>query len=701
MKKRRKAARKPDALKLYREAVAQQAATAEILRVISSSPTDLQPVFDAILKSATRLCDAHLGMLNLREGSGARTVAQRGAKPSFSRWLAERGNFEPGNVLERMFARGRPTQVPDLKETHGYREGKPNTVNIVNLGGARTYLAVPLLKGGDVIGGISIYRPDVRPFTPKQIALVRTFADQAAIAIENVRLFNETKEALEHQKASADILKIVASSVNDVEPVFKAILDSMMQLFRGFDATVWMLEGDKVVPVARGGKTHFPIPQPPLPLSRNYAHGIAILERRALRIEDLATATGISEELRKNLISRARRAILMVPLIREGKAIGAISVSSNAPARFSDKQVALFGNFADQAVIAIENLRLFNETKEALEQQRASAEILRVIAGSPTDVQPVLDAMAESAARLCGAGDVIIRRVDGDMLRIAAHFGPVPVVIEAHPMTRTTVGGRAALERRTVHVEDIVSAASRAEYPEAPALQQAISYHAMLAVPLVRNDVAVGIILLRRLEARLFSNQQVALLESFADQAVIAIENARLFNETKEALERQTATAEILRVIAGSPSDVQPVFDTISRNALRLCGSLYAIVHRFDGELIHYASSHHVSPEQVEIMARGYPRPPDNSRAGGRAILSKSVVCIEDTLADPDYDSPATVSGGWRRILAVPMLLDGDPLGDIVVGWAEPGPISKVLDDDWIVPITLQRRRREINLPLR
>src|SRR5712692_10389628 len=214
------------ALKGYQEAVEQQAATAEILRVISRSPTDLRPVFNAILKSATRLCEAHLGILNLREGDRVRTVAQRGAKPAFAKSVFERGAFQPGSLLRRMFADGRPVHVPDIKQTPGYRARQPNAFNIVKLGGARTFLAVPLLKEGRVIGGITIYRPEVRPFTQKQIALVSTFADQAVIAIENVRLFSETKEALERQTATAEILKVISSSPTNVQPVFDAIAQS-------------------------------------------------------------------------------------------------------------------------------------------------------------------------------------------------------------------------------------------------------------------------------------------------------------------------------------------------------------------------------------------------------------------------------------------------------------------------------------------
>ena len=265
------------------------------------------------------------------------------------------------------------------------------------------------------------------------------------------------------------------------------------------------------------------------------------------------------------------RTALSTPLLRKGQPVGAITIRRLEVRPFSDKQIKLLETFANQAVIAIENVRLFNETKEALEQQTATAHILSVISSSPTDIQPVLDAVVESAARLCGASDVHIRRVDGEVLRLAAHFGPMPVMAEAHAITRGTVGGRATLERRTIHIHDIVDERTRGEYPESPFLQQGARFRTMLFAPLMREGTAIGTIVIRRQEMQPFSDKQIKLLETFAAQAVIAIENTRLFNETKEALEQQTATADILRVISSSPTNLQPVFDAILEKAIRLC----------------------------------------------------------------------------------------------------------------------------------
>jgi GAF domain-containing protein len=232
--------------------------------------------------------------------------------------------------------------------------------------------------------------------------------------------------------------------------------------------------------------------------------------------------------------------------------------------------------------------------------------------------------------------------------------------------------GRAILSHTLVHIHDVL--ADREYHQEVAHFG---GWRSLLAVPMVREGSAVGVIWVARAYPGAFPDSQIALLRTFAEQAVIAIENVRLFSETKEALERQTATAEILKVISSSPTDVQPVFDAIARNAATLCGSAFANVFRYDGKLMHHAASHLVSPEQLEIVQHGYPAPPSRGRVAGRAILAKAVVCIENALNDPDYDHPVAAGAGWRRMFAVPMLRDGHPIGAIAVGWEDPGPIPE------------------------
>jgi signal transduction histidine kinase/putative methionine-R-sulfoxide reductase with GAF domain len=500
------------ALREYKEAVEQQAATAEILRALSRSSGNPQPVFDAILKSALRLCEAHLGLLNLYDGEHMRTVAHSGSSPEYGRWVFERGAYKPQAFLVELIGKRKAVNIADLRETPSYKARRPAATKMVDSGGGRSFVAVPLLKDGRVIGAISIYRPKVRPFTKKQIALLATFADQAAIAIENARLFNETKEALE--------------------------------------------------------------------------------------------------------------------------------------------------------------------------QQTAISEVLRVISGSPTDVVPVLQAVAERAMRICEASDASVVLVEGDQVRSAAGKGSL---LDARPIGSTSplkgsVVGHAVLERRAVQVDDI-SVASEGKFPFSRAMSHKTGVRTVLAVPLLRENDALGAILLRRKQVRPFSPQQIALLETFAHQAAIAIENVRLFNETKEALEKQTATAEILRVISNTPTDVQPVFDAIVRNAVELCDSAYANVFRYDGELLHYITSHGWPPERLRELQNSFPSAPDRSNAAGRAILGCKPVHIQDRSSDPEYNPALARALVYRRILAVPLLREGKPVGAITVGWGPPGPINPRHED--------------------
>jgi two-component system, NtrC family, sensor kinase len=331
------------------------------------------------------------------------------------------------------------------------------------------------------------------------------------------------------------------------------------------------------------------------------------------------------------------------------------------------------------------------ELAEAQEEQTATSEILRIISQSPTEVQPVFDAIVHSAAALCHAPDVIILIADRDALRIVASVGSVAASVRqsqlvqggAVPLTRGTVSGRAVIDRCTVHVHD-VSAMPDNEFPEGKVLQREYGGHGTtLAVPLLREGMSLGVITLLRNEVSPFTDRQVALLETFADQAVIAIENVRLFKELQssnreltEALEQQTATSEILRVISRSQIAVQPVFDTIVASAVRLCRAHIGSVFQFDGAMLHLVAHHNFTPEMLDAIKSLHPRPPQRDMVSGRAILSRAVVQIEDVLADREYHRDVAVATSWRSMVAVPMLREGEPIGAIVINRVEPGAFA-------------------------
>ena len=365
-----------------------------------------------------------------------------------------------------------------------------------------------------------------------------------AIAIENLRLSTELEargaeltEAVEQQAATAEILKVISSSPTDTQPVFDAIAESAARLCGAGDTIIRRVDGDEMHLVAHFGP--MPVtPSPGLKVNRRTYMGRAILERRTIHIHDIREPW-VREEYPDSLFLHRKvagyRTVVAAPLLHEDTAIGVIIVRRPEVRPFSEKQIKLLETFAAQAVIAIVNVRLFNDTKAALEQQTATAEILRVISGSPTDIQPVFGAIAASAARLCDASEVVIRRVDGSLLTLVAHLGSVGVMRSALPISRRVIAGRAILERRTIHVHDVLDPQVLAEYPDGgPRLFQGAPFRTLLVVPLVRGDTAIGMIAIRRQEVRPFPDKQIRLVETFAHQAVIAIENVRLFKEIQE-----------------------------------------------------------------------------------------------------------------------------------------------------------------------
>src|SRR5262249_6634421 len=387
------------------------------------------------------------------------------------------------------------------------------------ISGSRTVLAVPLLREGVSIGAIMIRRAEVRPFLEKQIALLKTFADQAVIAIENARLFQELtqrtadletsnlnlSEALEQQSATSEILSVIANSATEIQPVLDVVAATAARLCEATDAHIRLIEGERTRLVALFGT----IPATPeyVPMSVKTPQTRAIVQREAVHVHDLRAAEAEYPDSQEFSQRYGTRTYLSVPLLREGISIGTINIRRTEVRPFSDKQIALLKTFADQAVIAIENVRLFQELKESLEQQTATSHILGVIASSPTDIQPVLNVVAENAARLCEATNAVIIQVVGDGFQRVAHYGEVPEPRGFHPITRGTPIGMAILDRQTIHVNDLLADIDT-EYRDARLLQEAYSTRTVLATPLLRKGVPIGAILIFRREVRSFTEKQ-------------------------------------------------------------------------------------------------------------------------------------------------------------------------------------------------
>jgi signal transduction histidine kinase/HAMP domain-containing protein len=481
----------------------------------------------------------------------------------------------------------------------------------------------------------------------------------------------ELREALEQQTATAEILRVISRSPTDIGPVLDAIASSAARLCEALDATILLRDGDFVVPYVHSGPLGAPIGERQR-LSRDWVTGRAVLEARTVHVPDLIHSEEFPDG-REMALRYGHRATLAVPLLRGGTATGAILVRRREAEPFTDKQIALLETFADQAVIAIEKVRLFQELqarnrelREALEQQTATAEILRVISRSPTDVQPVLDVLAEAAVRFCDSFDAVIFRVEGDALRVVAHHGSIPFgsVGEFRVPLKGTVAGGSIIERRLVQVPDLQ--ADTGEFPEGAAAARQFGYRAVLAVPLVREGAAIGAIILRRTEARPFTDKQVALLQTFADQAVIAIENVRLFQElqarTQElsrSLEEVRALSEVSQAVSSS-LDLQQVLDSIMQRAVGLAGADACAVLEFDqargGTFASIASLH---------LEAGFLRALETTtidpRRGAiqRAAETGEPFQIPDVAMAPGFPfARLLLEAGFRAVLAVPMGAD-------------------------------------------
>jgi GAF domain-containing protein len=687
--RKREAAERRRLEKTLADSLEQQTATSEILRVISSSPTEIQPVLDTLAASAARLCEAFDASIFRRDGDRLQLVAHHGPIPIRSVLPLVRGTSNGRAVLD-----GRTVHVADMQtEANEFPEGSENARRM----GHRSILCVPLMRESVAIGTIHLRRTEARLFTERQVALLETFADQAVIAIENVRLFTQLEARNRDLTATSQVLQIISSSPTDVQPVFDAIADSAMRLFDALGVAVVRYEGQLIsVAAARGGTpgSAAATVERFRALHRSTA-GFppeqTVLTQTMHHVADVDTDPSCSDEFRRHASERGFRSVLSMPMLRSGDAVGVIVVSRAQPGAFSTAEVELLKTFADQAVIAIENVRLFKELEtrnhdltETLEQQTATGNILRVISSSPTDVQPVFDTIVESAVRLCDGLFSSLFQFDGEMLHPGAMYNYTPEALEelhrvfpARP-TRAFGVGRAILERASVPIPDVEADPDYQHHAAA----RAIGWRSGLFVPMLREDVPIGVIMVARTEPGPFSDNKVALLQTFADQAVIAIENVRLFTELQErnrdlaeSLEQQTATADILRVISSSPTDVQPVFDTIAQRAKRLCDADECGVFRFDGALIHLTALADITAEWAQVLRSAFPRPPGRGSMTARAVLTRSVVHVPDVLADIEFDlTESARTSRVRSVLSVPMLRDGQVVGAITVDRYQPGP---------------------------
>ena len=550
-----------------------------------------------------------------------------------------------------------------------------------------------LRKDDALLGVFVIYRREIRAFSEKQIALLQNFAAQAVIAMENARLLSELQqrtrdlqESLEYQTATGDVLHVISRSTFDLQPVLDTVVETAARLCQAEMVTISRLDGDLFWPAANYGYT------PEL-----WAHWMALgpvrltpdlvavgprtlLEGRVVHIHDVAAVPGYPVE---HITLGRQRTTLGIPLLREGKVIGNIGLARQRLEPFTDRQIALLENFADQAVIAIENARLLGELRqrtadlqELLEYQTATSDVLKVISRSTFDLQPVLDTVVETAARLCDADQAIINRREGVGLRLAANFG-FPPEYEAHfrshglvSFDAHTVSARAASERRPVHIHDVTTVPG---YPEAPI--RLGKQRTSLGVPLLREEEVIGTIVLARRRVEPFTDRQIELVSTFADQAVIAIENTRLINEQQEALEQQTAIADVLRAINASPGELAPVFDVIGEKAIKLCDAAAGALMLPDGDRFKAVALGGV-PEAYAEFCRNSPAygRPNPGSLQARMLAGADIVHIKDITDVGEYAAANTPParalaelGGGRTLLGVALRKDDKFFGMITI----------------------------------
>ena len=663
------------------EAREQQTATADVLRVISSSAGDLQPVFAAMLENAVRICGASFGSMLLFEGEQLRRVAMHNAPASYVEYAAQKPviHYSVSGVITRLRDTKRPEHTRDLL-------AEDRNDPLAKFAGARTVVSVPMLKHDELIGLIAIYRREVRPFADKQVELVANFAAQAVIAIENARLLTETREALEKQTATAEVLGVINSSSGELAPVFEAIASAAAPLCDAANSAVFRFDGSLIHLTAQYGLTAAQLDTLrdtfPLAPGRGSVTARAIMTGQVVHVPDLATDV---EFAHPSFVGAGLRGSVSVPMLREDVAIGAITVTRQESRSFTDKQIALLENFAAQAVIAIENARLLSKLRESLEQQTATSDILASISGSLTDPRPVFNAIVHNLRRLFGARFATVQLLQGETIEMPAADGEVATEkIMQHyprPLDNTSVGGQAMLTNKVVQHAPVL------DNPVVPAAAQQMArdyqYNSIIAAPMIRHDTVVGAIVCGNPEPRVFDEKEVALIKSFAAQAVIAIENARLLTELRQRTDDLGRSVGELRALGevsqavNSTLDLETVLDTIVAKAVQLsntdAGAIYVYGEQ-DSEF-HLRATYGMAQELIDALSHA--RISVSEQNVNQMLTQRQPVHVADLsqgLRSPVDD--IILSAGYRARLVAPLFRGDDIVGMLVVRRRAPGTFA-------------------------
>src|SRR5262245_35768012 len=496
---------------------------------------------------------------------------------------------------------------------------------------------------------------------------------------KTVALARERDEALHQQAATAEILKLISASPTDTQPGFDAIVQSGLKIFPDAAIFVALPDGDTLraaaLAVTDPARAKMWRSRWPVPLTREYMHSAAYLDRKIVDVPDAREPPPELAAGAKNFLHTGYRAVTIVPLMRGRTAIGALSVTRLAPGRLTKSQLSLLKTFAAQAVIAIENTRVLNELRESLQQQTATADVLKVISSSPGQLTPVFNSMLENAIRICSAGFGTMFRFDGKLFDFAAHYRTPPALVELQTRRGPTLPPPGGIFDRVMRTKQVAHGADyAAEQPQSPAVALG-GARSTVGVRMIEDDELVGAIVIYRKEVRLFTDKQSELVENFAAQAVIAIENARLLNELRESLQQQTATADVLKVISSSPGTLGPVFDAILKNATDICEAKFGQMYRYDGEQFHVSAMRDAPTPLVEFQQQRGPFSPPPGTPLDRLLKTTDVVRSADDSSEK-VPSPSARLAGAKSHLAVPMLKNETLVGAIVIYRHEVQPFT-------------------------